>query len=154
MGAVAYQQPTLVEEACQKFPGKIASSIDVKGGRVTIPGWAVASNKTALDYAERFREYGIRYTFYSDVDANGQLTEKHFESTRAFCQQAHMRVIVTSDINGLNEIEKLAMLGAPGLEALVVGKSLFQGRIDLGGATAFLSDLNIAQESDTTLTIT
>ena len=40
------------------------------------------------------------------------------------------------------------------LEALVVGKSLFQGRIDLGGATAFLSDLNIAQESDTTLTIT
>ena len=45
LGTVAYQEPNLVKEACEKFSDKIGVSISLRQGRVTIPGWTVVANK-------------------------------------------------------------------------------------------------------------
>lgn len=152
LGVVAYQQPAFLEEASKSFPGRIATHIDVKGGHVTIPGYAVVTNKTALDYAERFREVGIRHILYSDVGVDGLMSQEHFDNIKAFCEKTVARVICTSEVSNLSEIERMVKLNMQRLEGLILAKSLYEGRIDLRGAIAMVSDLMLAQGSEVTVT--
>lgn len=149
---VAYQQPQFVKEACAHFPEGIAVTINVRAGRVTIPGWTVAANKTALDYAEQFSEVGVKTFFYSDVGNDGFLGGWNLTNLLNFCKRVHKSVICTSEIKGSPDIEKLVTLGAPGLDGLVLARALYEGRLDLKAAIAFVTDLSMAKGNEPTLT--
>ena len=148
---VAYQQPTLVSDACKHFPDGIAVSINVQAGRVTIPGWTVAANKTALDYAEQFGELGVKTFFYSDIGSDGFMGNDNFENILLFCKKVRRQVIITSDIHGSSDIEKLTTLGAPGLDGLILARALYEGRVDLNGAIGLVTDLSAASSNDPTM---
>jgi phosphoribosylformimino-5-aminoimidazole carboxamide ribotide isomerase len=152
IGSVAYQQPQFLEEASKKFPARIATYIDVKNGRVTIPGYAAVTNKTALDYAARFIESGVRFIFYSDVAANGFVSDKEITNLENFCKQVTARIICTSEISGPADIEKIAKLGTPRLDGLVLARALYEARIDLRGSIAMVNELALSIEQDVTLT--
>jgi phosphoribosylformimino-5-aminoimidazole carboxamide ribotide isomerase len=148
---VAYQQPTLVSDACKHFPDGVAVHINVQAGRVTIPGWTVAANKTAFDYAEQFGELGVSTFFYSDVGGDGFMGNENYENILLFCKKVHRHVMITSEIRGSADIERLATLGAPGLDGLVLTRALYEGRIDLNGAIGLVSDLSAASSNDPTI---
>jgi len=154
LGPIAYQQPAFLEEACRRFPARIAVHIDVKGGHVTIPGYAVVTNKTALDYAEKFIGQGVRYIFYSEVGANGLVAEEHLERISSFCRAATARIFCTSEVLGMQDVESIARLSlsAPRLDALVLAKSLFEGRVDLRAAITMVNDIMLAGGDESTMT--
>lgn len=154
LDSIAYQQPAFLADVAKKFPARIGVHIDVKANHVTIPGYAVVANKTAFDYAERFVDAGVRYLFYSEVGANGLMGEEHFERFMTLCKQVTMRIICTSEIASLADVERLTKLAiaAPRLDGLVLGKSLADGRIDLRAAVALVNDLTLASGDESTLT--
>lgn len=154
LGAVAYQQPAFLEQVCKSFPERIAVHIDVKGGRVTIPGYAVVTTKTAFDYAKQFLESGVSYIFYSDVGADGSITDKNLENLAEFCRKVKARIICTSEVANLADIERITRRCAPRLEGLILAKALYEDRIDLRGAMAMVSDLMLAAANEPTLTET
>ncbi len=149
LGTPAYERPDFLESACKKFPSRIGARIEVKNGRVSIPGYAVASNKSALDYAEAFQKAGVRYVLYSDVSADGYAKEENFASLAKFCEQVGLRVVCTSEIRALSDIEKIARLHAQRLDALVLAKSLYEGRIDFLAARSMQSDLEMTDGEST-----
>lgn len=151
LDSVAYQQPAFLEELCERFPGKVAVHIDVKGGKVTIPGYAVVSNKTAFDYAERFLESGVRYILYSDTKADGTLGEENFTGVLKFCQKVTARIICTSEVANLNDVQRIFTLSAPRLEGLIISRSLAEDRIDLRSAIIMVGDLMIASGNESTI---
>lgn len=152
LGSIAYQQPHFLEEASQKFPGKIAAHIDVRSGHVTIPGYAVVANKTPFDYADRFLEAGIRHIFYSEVGGDGLIADEHFDKILTFCKRVTARIVCTSEIRGPADIERIIKMNIPRLDGLVLAKILSEGRIDLRGAIAMASDLEIEHGDESTLT--
>jgi len=151
LGPIAYQQPQFLEKLSKQFPGKIATHIDVKGGKVTIPGYAVATNKSAYDYAEQFLSQGVHYILYSDVKADGIMGNENFRNVLDFCKKVSARIVCTSEISNLEDIEKLFTLGAPRLEGLILAKSLYEDRIDLRSAIVMVNDLIIASGNEATL---
>jgi len=152
LGPIAYQKPDFLENVCKRFPGKIAAHIDVKAGRVIIPGYAVTANKTAIDYAESFLAKGVRYILYSDVNTEGLVKEENLVNLEKFCRETNARVICTSEISRLSDIETIVGMNAQRLEALVLEKPLYENQIDLRGAIAMLNDLMLSAGSDSTLT--
>lgn len=152
LGTIAYQQPAFLEELCKNFSGKIAAHIDIKGGHVTIPGYAVVANKTAIDYANQFAEKGVRHILYSDVDANNRIGDQNIKTLSEFCRGTMARVICTSEVASLADIERIAELDAPRLDGLVLSKSLYDGRIDLRGAIAAVNDIALARGNESTMT--
>lgn len=154
LGSVAYQQPAFLEEAAKKFPAHVGVHIDVKANRVTIPGYTVVANKTALDYAERFVGSGVRYIFYSDVGAGGAMADEHYERLALFSKQVAARIICTSEVASLPEIERVTRLslGVPRLDGLVLGKPLYEGRLELHTSIALVNDIVIEGGDDSTLT--
>ncbi|MFA4874655.1 MAG: HisA/HisF-related TIM barrel protein [bacterium] len=151
LGPLAYQQPAFLDELCKEFPGKIGTHIDVRGGRVTIPGYAVVTNKTAFDYAERFLDSGVRYILYSDVKADGTTGEENFKNLLEFCKKITARIICTSEVGNLADIEKIVKLSAPRLEGLILSKALDEDRIDLRSAIVMVNDLVIASGNESTI---
>lgn len=154
LGSVAYQQPAFLEETAKKFPARVGVHVDVRANRVTIPGYTVVANKTALDYALHFVESGIRYLFYSEVGANGLMADEHYERLALFSKQVAARIICTSEVTALPEIERITRLSfaSPRLDGLVLGKPLSEGRFELRAAVALVNDLMIEGGDDSTLT--
>ncbi len=148
---VAYQQPPLVREACAHFPDKICVQIYVESGRVTIPGWTVAANKTAFDYAEQFGELGVKRFFYSDVGSEGFLGKENLQNILAFCKKVKKSVICNSEIKESADIEKLVTLGAPHLDGIILARSLYEGRIDLKAAIGLVADLSLVPGNEPTI---
>ena len=139
---VAYQQPQFVQEACQAFPERIATHIDVKAKKVMIPGWTAVANKTALDYVERFHDAGVKTIFYSDLDQQNTLT---------FCRDSLMRVFISSELNSVAEIIALEKLAAPRLEGLILNKALYQGKVDLSSVLTQVADMTQELGTEQTL---
>jgi len=151
LGPIAYQQPKFLDELCREHKGKIAVHIDVKGGKVTIPGYAVATNKTAYDYAEQFLEKGVRYILYSDAQNDGTMRDENFKGILEFCKKVTARIVCTSEVQNLGDIERVFTLGAPRLEGLILARSLFEDRVDLRSAIVMVNDLIIASGNEATL---
>ncbi len=151
LGSIAYQQPAFLEQLCKTFPGKIGAHIDVKAGHVTIPGYAVVANKTAYDYATRFLEDGLRYILYSDVKADGTIGSENISSILDFCKKVMARIICTSEVGTLADVEKIVKLSAPRLEGLTLSKALDEDRIDLRSAIVMVNDLIIANGNESTI---
>lgn len=151
LGAIAYQKPDFLEEISRRFAGRIATRIDVKGGKVVIPGYAVAPNKTAMDYALNFHKAGVRYIIYSDVSADGTMHEENFKSLAQFCENVNLRVVCAGEISSLSDIEKISRLNLPRLDALILGKSIYENKVDFRAARALQSDMEMA-DGDSTMT--
>lgn len=147
----AYQQPQIVEDACEFAPKQVAVNIDVRDGRVTIPGWTVAANKTAFDYAERFSDQGITIFFYSNTKADGTTTSEHLSELQEFCKKVRKAVFCTNEVTSLEDVQNLVTLGAPGLLGYILGRGLYQGKIDLRGANALVADMMLDSSNEPTL---
>lgn len=152
VGLMAYQQALVLEETCKKFPGKIATHIDLKGGHVTIPGYTVATNKTSFDYSDGFLQSGVRHFFYSEVGPDGLMQEEHFDSLTKFCKRVTARVVCTSEIRSPADIERIAQMNVPRLDGLVLAKSLYENKVDLRGTISMINNIALETGDESTLT--
>lgn len=153
LGPLAYQQPALAQQAAQQFPQKIGVEISVRHGRVTIPGWTVAANKKAADYAQRFREQGITVVHYSDVDEMGELQADNLRNIREFAAQAQMPVLHSADLASLEQLRQLFLLEKFGIMATILGKSAYDGRFDLASLVTLTKEYEQSIASDETTVV-
>jgi phosphoribosylformimino-5-aminoimidazole carboxamide ribotide isomerase len=151
LGSIAYQNLELVKEAAQKNPGKVGITIDVRDNKVTIPGYIVAANKTAMDYANRFRDIGVSIFAYSNVDTNGNTTAAQIEEIRKFCMESHIPTICTNQLNTQNELGDILKLEAYGIIGVVMDKAIYENKIDLASAVTFINDQTLSGNDEPTL---
>lgn len=151
LGSIAYQDPKLVQEACAHIPGKIAVHIDVRAGKVTIPGWTAAANRTAQEYGAAFKEHGAAAFFYSDLNAQGVCGPENLETTRRFVQAMRLPCYITSDPASAADLERIVGLRSPYVEGVVLGKSFYEDRIDVGAVVGLLADLSVMQSDEATI---
>ena len=138
LGTVALKDPSLVRAACRRFPGQVAVGIDAKGGKVAVEGWAETSDLTVLDLAMKFEDAGVAAIIYTDIDRDGVLSGPNVEATAALAAAIRTPVIASGGVSSLDDLRRLKAV--PGLEGVISGRALYDGRIDLGQALALLKD--------------
>ncbi len=137
LGTVAVKNPDLVREACRKWPGKVALGIDARGGRVAVEGWAEVSDLDARELALRFEDAGAAAIIYTDIDRDGVLQGPNVAATAALAKAVSTPVIASGGVSSIGDLEALA--AAPGIAGAIVGRALYDGRIDLALALAALA---------------
>ncbi|MBI4224253.1 MAG: tRNA-dihydrouridine synthase [Deltaproteobacteria bacterium] len=145
VGALAYQNPQVFQEACQQWPQKIAAPVEVRHGRVVIPGMAAPAHKKPADYAKRFEEAGAAALCFTEGDHN-------FQNVKTFCTQVKVPVLALNEPATTGDLEKFFEMERAGLIGVVMGKSLYETRLDLHSSIAFLNDLAVATTQEPTLT--
>jgi len=143
LGTVAVRDPSLVRDACKKFPGKIAVGIDARGGKVAVEGWAETSDLTAVELAKRFEGAGVAAIIYTDIDRDGVLTGINWEATIALADAVSIPVIASGGLASMADIERMTQPDAAKLEGAISGRALYDGRIDPKEALAMLRKARI-----------
>jgi phosphoribosylformimino-5-aminoimidazole carboxamide ribotide isomerase len=133
LGTAALKNPDLVREACRRHPGRVAVGIDARAGKVAVEGWAETSELAALDLARRFADAGVAAIIFTDVDRDGLLGGANVEATAALAGALPIPVIASGGVAGLAD---LAALKAAGVAGAIIGRALYDGRLDLGAALA------------------
>ena len=138
LGTAALRDPQLVIAACKAHPGKIAVGIDARGGMVAVEGWAETSDVSALDLARRFEDAGVAAIIYTDIDRDGALTGVNVQATADLARAISIPVIASGGVASLDDLRGLMAVADSGIEGVISGRALYDGRIDLAQAIAVL----------------
>jgi phosphoribosylformimino-5-aminoimidazole carboxamide ribotide isomerase len=140
LGTAALANPALVREACHAYPGSIAVGIDARGGKVAVEGWAKTSDVPALELALRVEDAGVTAIIYTDIDRDGALTGVNVEATAALATRLETPVIASGGVASLNDIRALQRHESDGIEGVICGRALYDGRIEPKAALALTAD--------------
>ncbi len=143
LGSAAVKHPALVREACQAFPGRIVVGIDARDGFVATEGWAETSTVRALEIALRFEDAGVAAIVYTDIGRDGMMTGLNLEQTFDLAFQLTTPVIASGGVGSLADLRNLKRAtqatGGHVIEGVIVGRALYDGRVNPAEALALLS---------------
>ena len=134
IGTAALEQPELVKEAAAAFPGRIVVAVDAKGGMVATRGWADVSTVSAAGLARRFEDAGVAALLFTDVGRDGLLKGCNVEATVELARAVSIPVIASGGVAGMGDIEALTGHVDDGVEGVITGRALYDGRLDLAEA--------------------
>lgn len=130
LGTLAVRDPDLVKQACRRFPGRVALGIDARDGRVAVEGWAEQSDIEAVDLARRFEDAGAAAIIYTDIDRDGAMQGVNVPATAALARAVSTPVIASGGVSSLDDLNALGAEAAAGIEGAIIGRALYDGRID------------------------
>jgi phosphoribosylformimino-5-aminoimidazole carboxamide ribotide isomerase len=140
LGTAALTNPGLVRDACRVFPGSVAVGIDARGGKVAVEGWAKTSEVSALELAQRFEDCGVTAIVYTDIERDGALAGVNVDATAALAQRLETPVIASGGVASLDDIRALQRHESDGIEGVICGRALYDGRIEPKAALALTAE--------------
>jgi phosphoribosylformimino-5-aminoimidazole carboxamide ribotide isomerase len=133
LGTVALRDPELVISAVARWGDRIAVALDARDGRLATDGWLGQSDTSAVEVAQRLALRHVRHFIYTDIRRDGTLSGPNLEGLRELVEKVDADVIASGGIASLDDIRAVATAGAAGA---IVGRALYDGRIDLAEAVA------------------
>lgn len=128
LGTRALQAPDWLERMSQRYPGKIVLGIDAKNGLVATAGWLDVSEASALDFAKQCADLPLAALVYTDISKDGMLLGPNFNAMQEMAQTVPLPVIASGGVTTLEDIRQLSQLGMAGC---IVGRALYEGRLQL-----------------------
>ena len=134
LGTVAIEQPELVSQLAQRYPNQIVVGIDAKEGKVATRGWIEQSDVLATDLARRFSDAGIAAIITTDIATDGTLAGPNLTALREMAEASSVPVIASGGIGCMGDLLSLLPLEALGVTGIIVGRALYDGRVELAEA--------------------
>lgn len=132
IGTAALTDPGLVRAAASDYPGRVVVAVDARDGMVATRGWADVSDVPVADMGRRFEDVGVAALLFTDVGRDGLLKGVNIEATAALAKAVKLPVIASGGLAELSEIRALRL--KRGIEGVIAGRSLYDGRIALNAA--------------------
>ncbi len=128
IGTKAAERPAFIRELIEEFgPDHIVVGVDARDGRVAVEGWERVSALTAGELCMQMKAYGVRHIVYTDISRDGMLTGPNVAATRALTEETGLDIIASG---GVSSMEDLRELYKNGIQGAVIGKALYEKRID------------------------
>jgi phosphoribosylformimino-5-aminoimidazole carboxamide ribotide isomerase len=122
------------EAIFREFGDAAIADIASREGRVVVSGWTEGSSISACDLARRMEQIGCRRIIFTDVSRDGTLTGPNLEAMHEMVTSVNIPVVASGGVSSVEDLLALSELGHLGLEGAIVGKALYDGRLDLAEA--------------------
>jgi phosphoribosylformimino-5-aminoimidazole carboxamide ribotide isomerase len=136
MGSAALKDPEFVKEMAREWENGIVVAVDAKDGMVATEGWAEVSDVPVRDLARRFEDAGVASLLFTDIGRDGMLKGCNVDATVELARSVDIPVIASGGVKGLDDIHMLAIHADEGIEGVITGRALYEGRLDLATAIA------------------
>jgi phosphoribosylformimino-5-aminoimidazole carboxamide ribotide isomerase len=131
VGTMAIEQPGMLVQAIKEFGDSIIVGIDARGDSVATRGWREATHTSALELARKVSDLGARRIIYTDISRDGRLEGPNIEMTRRVARESGARITASGGVSSIEDIIRLAELERDGVDSVVIGKALYEGRFAL-----------------------
>ena len=136
MGSAALKNPEFVKQMAKEWEGGIVVAVDARDGMVATEGWAEVSDVPVEDMARRFEDAGVASLLFTDIGRDGLLKGCNVQATVELARMVDIPVIASGGVKGLDDIHMLALQADQGIEGVITGRALYEGRLDLATAIA------------------
>ncbi len=140
LGTVAIEKPELVMDLASRHPHKIVVGIDARNGFVATRGWVEESNVEATALAQRLSTAGIAAIISTDIATDGTLAGPNLDALRAMAHASEVPVIASGGVGCMADLLSLLALEPLGVEGVIVGRALYDGRVDLHEAIQAMAE--------------
>lgn len=136
LGTVAIVNPALVSEACERYGEAVLVGIDGRNGQVAIEGWGLTVEKGTVELALDMKKLGVKRVVFTDIRRDGKLQGPNLEATGQLAQETGLKVVASGGVSTLNDLRAIRAMESLGVDAVIMGKALYSGAIDLREALA------------------
>jgi phosphoribosylformimino-5-aminoimidazole carboxamide ribotide isomerase len=136
IGTAALKDPQFVKDMARDWPNGIVVAVDARDGMVATEGWAEVSDVSIVDMARRFEDAGVASLLFTDIGRDGLLKGCNIDATVDLARRTDLPVIASGGVKGLDDIRMLSLHANDGIEGVITGRALYDGRLDLAAAIA------------------
>jgi phosphoribosylformimino-5-aminoimidazole carboxamide ribotide isomerase len=137
IGTAALTDRTFLERACKEFPRRILLGLDARAGKVAVKGWTRVSETKAVDLLKELSGCEIGAVIYTDISRDGMLGGPNIPALKEVVEYSSFPVIASGGITRVEDLQAVQLLG-PRIEGAIVGKALYDGKLDYAAALAAL----------------
>ena len=141
LGTIAIEKPELVNVLSKEYPKKVAVGIDAKHGIVATRGWLKQSETTSVELVKRLNDLELAAIISTDISTDGTLKGPNISALREIAEISINPVIASGGVGSISDLISLAAFENEGIEAIIVGRALYDGSIDLKEAILTLKNL-------------
>ena len=131
VGTLAQEHPELLDELVRRFGKKIIVGIDARDGIVRTRGWEQSGQTRAVDLARNVAAVGVERIIYTDIARDGMLTGVNLETTCEIAETSGLKVTASGGIGSLDDLVRVKKLELLGVDSVIVGKAIYEGRFSL-----------------------
>jgi phosphoribosylformimino-5-aminoimidazole carboxamide ribotide isomerase len=130
VGTSVVQDPGVFREMLRRAgPERVVVAVDVKEGKVALRGWTATADESPAGLAAKLKALGVARLLVTDVGRDGMLSGPNVELTREVARAGGIPVIASGGISRIEDLHALRSAEADGIEGVIVGKALYEGRI-------------------------
>lgn len=137
LGTVAVRDVVFVRNAVDKFGAAVCVGVDALDGKVAVSGWEEVTEIDSLKFCKELKNIGVENVIYTDISKDGMMNGTNLEIYAVLCQTEYPKITASGGISDIKEVEKLKNMG---IYAAILGKALYENKIDLSSAIRIAED--------------
>lgn len=133
MGTAAVREPELLARCADNHAGQVMAALDIRNGRPAVSGWVETVSADVDDLIARWNELPLAGVVVTAIERDGTMSGPDLEAL------AHVRALSTLPIQysgGISSLEDVRMVREADVAAVILGRSLYEGKISLEEALA------------------
>jgi len=119
------------ERIIKKFGSKLIMGVDAKDGKVAVSGWVKTTELDYVDFIKGLQDQGAKTVIFTDIAKDGMLQGPNMDAVKRVLDKTSVDVIASGGVSSIDDLLKLKRLEPKGLVGAIVGKALYEKRIDL-----------------------
>ena len=132
VGTMAVKNPDVLEEVIQRFSGeKVILGIDARDRKVSIEGWQEGTEIDDVEFALRWKKFGIQRIVFTDIARDGMLSGPNLEALGDFARRTGLKIVASGGVSSMEDLELLKTLEVDGVDQVISGKAIYEGKLDL-----------------------
>mgnify|MGYP001813561158 FL=1 len=154
-GSIAATEPELFLSWLDRYgPERIILGADAREGYIAVSGWEQETGRKLIPFVSRYQKKGIKYVICTDIGKDGMLEGPSLDLYRELLkktailetriglsgvedvQRPGIHLIASGGVSSVDDLWQLKRLGC---EGAIVGKALYEGRIQLDELEPFLA---------------
>jgi len=135
LGTAALTDRAFLEQACAEFPLRILLGLDARDGKVAVQGWTTVSETRAIDLLKEVSGCELGAVIYTDISRDGMLSGPNLSALKEVVEYSSFPVIASGGITRVEDLRAVQSLG-PRIEGVIVGKALYDGKLEYATAVA------------------
>lgn len=130
VGSIAVTETDLFEKWLDKYgPERMILGADVRNGKISINGWKEDSKEDLLPFLKKYIAMGVKNVLCTEISKDGTLQGPAIELYQKVMQAYPTIHLIAS--GGVSSIDDIKALEAAGIPAVVFGKAIYEGKINL-----------------------
>jgi len=138
LGTAAFRDVEFLDEVIAEHGDRVVVSVDARNGRLATSGWTEQTDIPVATVIQRLSDRGVRRFVYSSIERDGMLAGPDLEGVSEAAGEVHGTLVYSGGVASLADLEALAELRQVNLTGVIVGKALYEGRLEVREAQALL----------------